>query len=207
MVAFDAKSHWEAVYRNKSPLEVSWYQREPLMSLGLIERSGVAKDAPLIDVGGGASVLVDRLCELGYSRLAVLDVAGRALDLAKKRLGAKAAQVEWFEADVLDFTPPHAFALWHDRAVFHFLTRPSHRRAYVRRLDGSVAAGGQVIMGAFTLGGPKRCTGLDIVQYDAEGLLRELGEGFQLLEEAHELHTMPGGGEQDFAWFRLQKRR
>lgn len=201
----DAKSHWEAVYRDMSPLEVSWYQQEPTLSLELIRRSGVAHVAPIIDVGGGASVLVDRLLAAGYTELSVLDIAARSLDCARQRLGAAAGQTDWIEADITTFRPSHMYALWHDRAVFHFLTGKADRARYVETLHLALQPGGHLIIAAFAIGGPEKCSGLDIVQYDADKLLAELGSGFELMETRPEAHTTPAGGEQRFNYFRLIK--
>lgn len=201
----DRKQHWEQVYANKSPLEVSWYQAEPRQSLELIQRSGLGKDAPLIDVGGGASLLIDRLQADGYRRLAVLDISGAALTVARQRLGAHAADIEWYEADVTRFSAPHPFSLWHDRAVFHFLTTADDRQHYVDVLRRTLVAGGHVIIAAFAPGGPVRCSGLDIVQYDAAKLTAELGPDFRLEEQRAETHLTPAGKEQQFGFFRLRK--
>lgn len=202
----DRKQHWEDVYTNKSPLEVSWYQQEPAVSLRLIAASGLTKDAPLIDVGGGASLLVDRLLALGYTRLAVLDIAGQALAHARSRLGERAGAVAWYEADVTAFAPPHPFALWHDRAVFHFLTEATERRRYVETLRRTLLPDGQVVIAAFAVGGPTRCSGLPIVQYDAQRVCGELGAGFELLEQVDEAHVTPGAKVQAFSFFRFVRR-
>jgi SAM-dependent methyltransferase len=199
----ERKEHWEAVYANKSPLEVSWYQKEPALSLGLIENAGVGPHEAILDVGGGASLLVDRLAAAGYHYLSVLDISARALDVARVRLGDKAGEIEWYESDITAFNPPHAYTLWHDRAVFHFLTTLADRKRYVEILKSALRPGGHLVLGTFALGGPTRCSGLDIVQYDATKLLTELGEGFSLEEERSELHITPAAREQKFAFFRL----
>ena len=201
----ERQEHWNKVYADKSPLEVSWYQQAPELSLSMIARSGIALDAPLIDVGGGASTLVDHLLAKGYRRPAVLDISGLALAHARQRLGAEARQVEWFEADVTAFEAPHPYALWHDRAVFHFLTEADDRRRYVAALERALSPTGQVIIAAFAIGGPEQCSGLDIVQYDAAKLSAELGAGFTLLEQASELHHTPAGGEQRFGYYRFAR--
>ncbi len=200
---FDRKQHWEQVYAGKSPLEVSWFQVKPEISLKLIQNTGIAKDGFIIDVGGGASVLVDNLLRQGHENLAVLDISAGALAAARERLGERAGDVEWFEADVTRFSPPHAYALWHDRAVFHFLTEQADREKYLRSLEKTLPRGGHIIIAAFAIGGPEKCSGLDIVQYDAPGLLDVLGEGFALVEEMQETHVTPAGGAQEFSYFRL----
>jgi len=202
----DRKQHWEKVYSNKSPLEVSWYQTEPRLSLELIQATGLDKGAPVIDVGGGASVLVDRLLAAGYRDLSVLDISGQALAHARQRLGEQAARVEWLEADITTFVPPHPYQLWHDRAVFHFLTQADDRRRYVDCLRRALVPGGHLILAAFAVGGPLKCSNLDIVQYDAAKLSAELGPGFRLVEEKGELHDTPSGKQQKFGYYRFLHR-
>lgn len=199
------KTHWDEVYSNKSPLEVSWYQKEPALSLQLIENTGISTDAAIIDIGGGASILIDHLNERGYQHLAVLDISGNALAYAKKRLASAADHIEWFESDITVFQSPHQFDLWHDRAVFHFLTTATDRERYVETLQRTLKPGGHLIMAAFAIGGPSKCSGLDIVQYDAEKLLTELGSDFTLLEENSEIHVTPTEKAQQFAYFRFIK--
>lgn len=200
------KVHWEQVYMDKSPLEVGWYQAEPALSLRLIDSFELPKAAAIIDVGGGASLLVDRLHERGFRRLAVLDVSAQALAHAKARLGAKADNIEWLEADVTAFRAPHAYALWHDRAVFHFLTQAADRRRYVEVLKRTLEPGGGLIMATFALDGPLKCSGLEVVRYDAETLSAELGDEFELLEQAAELHITPAHQTQRFSYFRFIRR-
>lgn len=200
---FDRKAHWENIYQDKSPLNVSWYQKEPALSLELIHNTRVASDEAIIDVGGGASVLVDCLCEEGFTKLAVLDISGNALSCAKKRLGDFAQNVEWYESDITRFDAPHQFSLWHDRAVFHFLTNKSDRNSYVETLTNALRPGGHAIIAAFAIGGPEKCSGLDIVQYDAAKLVAELGKDFELVEERSEVHNTPDSKEQKFMYFRF----
>jgi SAM-dependent methyltransferase len=205
MTDFDAKAHWERIHSERSPLEVSWYQREPTLSLALVRQSGVLAEHPIVDVGGGASTLVDTLLAAGYRRLAVLDISARALAHAKARLGAAATQIEWYETDVTAFAPPHRFALWHDRAVFHFLTEEHDRDAYLRSLDRALLPDGQVIIAAFAIGGPSKCSGLNIVQYDAASLGIVLGARFKLLETVSEAHLTPRGDIQLFGYHRFMR--
>ena len=197
----DRKEHWEKVYGNKSPLEVSWYQKEPTLSLQLIGNAELAPDAAIIDVGGGASLLVDKLCKAGYKDLTVLDVSARALEHARKRLTDKACQILWFEADVTRFEPPREYTLWHDRAVFHFLTDQADRESYVSVLRKALKPGGHLIIMAFALDGPLKCSGLETVQYDADKLIAELGSGFKLIETGYETHVTPTGNLQKMAYF------
>jgi len=199
------KEHWNTVYTTKAPDEVSWHQVCPEVSLGLIERAGIAKDAGIIDVGGGASTLVDHLLEAGYLRLAVLDISHVALEHARTRLGEKAVRVEWMVADVTEFAPPHSFALWHDRAVFHFLTDAADRRKYLEALRRTVPPGGQVIIAAFTPHGPEKCSGLEVCRHDAASVCAELGAEFELLEHMEETHRTPWDMEQAFGYYRFRR--
>lgn len=201
----DRKAHWERIYADKSPQAVGWYQHEPSLSLRLIRHADIDPNASIIDVGGGASVLVDRLHESGFHQLAVLDISGHALDHARQRLGQAAAAIEWHETDVTQFDPPHAYAVWHDRAVFHFLTDAQDRRRYVQSLDKALPPGGSLIVAAFALDGPETCSGLQVVRYDAAGLGAELGSGFKLMETALEMHRTPSGGRQKFGFYRFVK--
>ncbi len=197
------KQHWERVYRTRPTDEVSWYQSEPVVSLQLIANSGIQFQDAIIDVGGGASVLVDRLLAKGYQNPAVLDISGAALACARQRLGKGADRVQWYESDVTEFVPPHTFQLWHDRAVFHFLTDPQDRRRYVEVLRAAVPKEGQVIIASFDLDGPTQCSGLDVERYDEQRLMDALGDGFALLESVSETHITPAAKEQRFQYFRL----
>ncbi len=201
----DRKIHWEKIYTDKSPFDVSWYQKEPMLSLQLIHGTGVAKDAYMIDVGGGASVLVDHLIDEDFPNVTVLDIAAGSLAYAKERLGEKARAVKWIEADVTEFVAPHQFDLWHDRAVFHFLTEATDRRKYVEVLERSLMVGGHLIIATFAAGGPTKCSGLNIVQYDAKKLQGELGRDFVFVEERALIHITPTKREQKFAYFRFTK--
>jgi len=198
------QEHWNQVYQTKGTDDVSWYQRRPDLSLALIAASSVSKDAGVIDVGGGASTLIDFLLDDGYTRLAVLDLSGTALTHSRSRLGARAATVEWFEADVISFTPPHRFGLWHDRAVFHFLTAADDRCGYVATLRQTLQPGGFVVLATFALDGPQMCSGLDVMRYDEHSILAELGTEFQLQEVRRETHITPWHSEQRFIYFRFQ---
>lgn len=199
----ERRDHWNRVYETKTVDSVSWFQTRPGLSLKLIAASGICKDAAIIDVGGGASVLVDHLLEFGYTNLSVLDLAGAALKASRSRLGAKAAAVEWIKADIATFEPPRRYALWHDRALFHFLTDTSDRAGYVATLRKALQPGGTVIIATFAPDGPPKCSGLDVVRYDVDSIAAELGEGFQLLETLRETHVTPGKAEQKFNYFRF----
>jgi hypothetical protein len=200
------QEHWNQVYQTKGTQDVSWYQRRPDLSLALITASGVSKDAGIIDVGGGASTLVDCLLDGGYTGLAVLDLAGVALANSRARLGDRAGAVEWFEADVTSFEPPHRFGLWHDRAVFHFLTAAEDRRGYVAALRRALIPGGAAVISTFALDGPPKCSGLDVLRHDEASIQSELGADFQLLEVRRETHITPWESEQRFIYFRFQRR-
>ncbi len=199
------KEHWEKVYGEKAPDSVSWYQAEPTLSLLMMERSGVGPGQPVIDVGGGTSLLVDNLAQRGFADVTVLDISSHALEKVRERIGEPAGTVELIESDLLDFEPTRSYALWHDRAVLHFLTRPDEQARYAQVLRAALAPGGTVIVATFAVGGPKRCSGCETVQYDAHRLSRMLGSDFELLEEVFESHRTPAGGEQAFAWFRLHR--
>ena len=197
----DSKAHWEKVYRTKQPTEVSWYRPHLDVSLQLIEEAVPDRDARIIDVGGGESTLVDDLLSRGYHNLSVLDVSAIALAVARERLGDKANQINWICGDVTTFAfPRHEYDLWHDRAVFHFLTEQSGRAAYVRQVAHAVKPGGHVIVAAFGPDGPNKCSGLDVVRYDPDELHDEFGPRFQLVKHLTELHQTPAGAVQQFTY-------
>ena len=199
------RSHWENVYTTKDPESVSWFQSSPKISLELIDASGVDLSGSIIDIGGGASGLVDALVDRGQRFVAVLDIAGAGLAVAKHRLGARGADVEWIVANVTNWQPARPFDLWHDRAVFHFLTSEADRHGYLAALDRGLVVGGTLIMATFALDGPERCSGLIVRRYDAEGLATELGPGFELIETRREAHHTPGGTVQNFTWTRFKR--
>lgn len=197
------KAHWEDVYRRREPEQLSWYQARPEQSLRLIERAAAAAGRRVIDVGGGAATLIDSLLDLDFAGLAVLDLSGVAIARAKARLGVRAGLVEWFEADVTSFEPPHRWDVWHDRAVFHFLTDPADRRAYGAVLRRALEPAGQVVIATFGPRGPQRCSGLEVVRYSAGSLAGELGPELVLVESAVEAHRTPAGATQEFLYCRL----
>jgi ubiquinone/menaquinone biosynthesis C-methylase UbiE len=198
----ERKEHWEAIYKTKAPNEVSWYQERPTKSLELIKASKIKKDAAVIDVGGGASTLVDHLLSNGFRRLTVLDISLEALQKAKARLSTTYADaVTWMEGDVTQvILPYHFYDLWHDRAVFHFLTSPEDRQRYIRTLNDALKPGGHVIMATFALEGPPKCSGLEVMRYSPETLSKELGAEFKLISSVSEIHQTPSGGDQNFIY-------
>jgi SAM-dependent methyltransferase len=198
MIEAQRKEHWEAVYRAKGEAGVSWFQEEPRLSLELIRSLAPARGGRIIDVGGGASVLVDRLLDPPFEEIAVLDLSETALGLAKARLGKRAGRVRWIVADVTEVPGLGTFDIWHDRAVFHFLTDAADRRRYVHLARRTVPEGGHLIIATFAEDGPRRCSDLDVCRYDAGSLASELGESFALVGEAGETHTTPWGSSQAF---------
>lgn len=199
------RQHWQKVWTGNGEKGKSWYQESPRISIDLIERSGVSPADPVIDIGGGASRLVDHLLDRGYRDLTVLDLSVAALEHARHRLGKRAHDVTWIVADVTTFRPDRRYALWHDRAAFHFLVSGVDRKEYCAVMDRSLTTGGQAIIGTFAPDGPARCSGLDIVRYDACGLMAELGPDWELAEESKETHITPAGAEQRFGFYRIKR--
>lgn len=197
----DLKHHWEHVYQTKPVDGVSWFQPHAELSLGLIRATAPDKQSPVIDVGGGASTLVDDLLAEGYGDLSVLDISGAALTAAKNRLGDNAHLVSWIEGDITKIVlARHRYDLWHDRAVFHFLTDPEDRRAYVRQVMRAVRPGGHVIVASFAEDGPEKCSGLPVVRYSPDALHAQFGTAFQLVGHEREAHHTPAGKEQLFTY-------
>ena len=197
----DSQTHWEKIYTEKAPDAVSWYRPHLEPSLTLIEKAAPGRSASIIDVGGGESTLVDDLLARGYENITVLDIAQTAIDANRKRLGKASERVHWLAADITTVElPPSAYDVWHDRAVFHFLSTMSDRVTYVRQVARAVRHGGHVIVGAFGPEGPLKCSGLDVVRYDAESLYREFGIQFRLLGSSKELHLTPFGTVQQFLY-------
>lgn len=195
------RDHWEQVYTTKAPAEMSWYQEHPVLSMELVRSARVHRDAAILDAGGGASTLVDDLVDAGFRNVTVLDISGAALAAARSRLGPGASGVRWIEADLLEAPlAENSFDLWHDRAVFHFLTLPEARRAYVRQMRRALRPGGHLIVATFAEDGPVKCSGLPAMRYSAAGLAAELGEGWTLLAEEKEDHATPSGNIQRFTY-------
>lgn len=200
------REHWETVYSTKAPDSVSWFQEHAKTSLNLIESLNLDKSAPIIDVGGGASTLVDDLLVTGYSALTVLDLSGAALEIAKKRISSNSEKVQWQEADVTEVEfSNHQFEVWHDRAVFHFLTKLDEREAYIRNVIHSVRPSGHIIISTFADDGPTQCSGLPVMRYSANALHAEFGENFFLKEHFKEDHSTPFGTTQKFVFCHFVK--
>lgn len=200
----DWKDHWESLYAEKNPDEVNWYQSHPQYSLSLIDDTGIGTAAGIIDVGGGASTLVDHLLQAGYRDITVLDIARTAIERVQQRLGDLGQQVTWIEGDVTGYSPDRSYDIWHDRAVFHFLTLDSDRNAYLEALHNTLKPGGQAIIATFSDIGPLQCSGLDIMRYNPGSLSLALGTQLQLVETLTEEHRTPGGGLQQFVYCRFR---
>ncbi|MGH3505062.1 MAG: class I SAM-dependent methyltransferase [Nocardioidaceae bacterium] len=192
--------HWDEVYQNKGASQVSWFQQNPTVSLALLDRAGVDTTAPIVDVGGGASVLAGRLLERGYGDVSVLDVSADALRLARQRLGESAGDVHFEHVDLLDWSPQRRYTVWHDRAVFHFLTEPGQRARYREVVAAALAPGGFLIVGTFAADGPERCSGLPVARYAPDELAGQLGTGFTVVATRREHHHTPAGVDQPFTW-------
>jgi SAM-dependent methyltransferase len=195
------KAHWDKVYSSKPAQAVSWFAPHLETSLKLIHEASTRKDTAIIDIGGGESTLVDDLFSEGYRNLSVLDISQKAIDVAKGRMGQNANRIQWYCADITQACLPEAyFDIWHDRAVFHFLTKQSYRDQYIERVKRSVKHGGYVIMATFGPEGPTQCSDLDIVRYDSKSLHNQFGDAFQLLESSTEIHQTPMGTTQQFLY-------
>lgn len=199
------QAHWQKVYGEKAPADVSWFQADPALSLSFI-RKYAAVDRAVIDIGAGASVLADKLVEAGYDKVSLLDISSEALDVTRTRLGVRADRIaSYIASDIQAFSPVNNYQVWHDRAVLHFLTSEEDQKAYKRALDAGLVGGGYFIVGTFAIGGPEKCSGLAIRQYDETRMADFLGEGYGLVEKREELHQTPWGSEQKFAWFVYRK--
>ncbi len=197
----DRKAHWENVYTSKPGTEVSWYREHLDNSLKMILQTEVERDAAIIDVGGGSSTLVDDLLGNGFIDVTVLDISDAALEASRARLGERSAQVSWIEADITTVNlPPNRFDVWHDRAVFHFLTNAEDRRKYVEQVERSVKPGGHIIVASFGLEGPQKCSGLDVVRYSPDLMHNEFGSHFRLVSSLNETHETPFGTTQAFVY-------
>ncbi|MGE0802578.1 MAG: class I SAM-dependent methyltransferase [Lautropia sp.] len=196
-----SREHWEQVYATKAPDAVSWYAPHLSESLDYIRKTGVGCSASIIDVGGGEATLVDDLLDAGYQQVSVLDISATALEVCRERLSERAAGVRWIAADVLVHAfEPASVDVWHDRAVFHFLTRPAQRIAYVHQVVRALRPGGFAIVGAFGPQGPLQCSGLPVARYSSDELHDEFGARFRLLDHSLSVHTTPWGTAQQFVY-------
>mgnify|MGYP006281653695 CR=1 FL=1 len=192
------QTHWDEVYSTKGEADVSWFQENPDISLELIDLVGTPKTSAVIDVGGGASRLVDCLLERGFENVTVLDLSGEALEVARARLGHQQNKAKWVVADATEWMPPEIYDLWHDRAAFHFLTLQQQQRAYIERMRRGLRVGGHLIFGTFALDGPEKCSGLPVIRHSAESLASLLGADFVLVDARNHQHTTPWGAVQRF---------
>jgi SAM-dependent methyltransferase len=197
-MSLDPGRHWEEIYRRDDAGEVSWFEEVPRHSLELIRATGLSRDSPILDIGGGASRLVDHLVSAGYTDLTVLDISAAALALARARLAKAADSIDWIDADVTRFQPNRRYALWHDRAAFHFLVTPEDQQRYVRALKAALGPRGHVILATFGPEGPTRCSGLPVHRYSAGELCAALGSGFELKRSELVEHRTPAGRSQQF---------
>ena len=198
MESANRQAHWENVYTTKGENEVSWYQQSPAPSSELIVQAGATHASAIIDVGGGASRLVDHLVEQGFEDITVLDLSAAALEAAKRRLESRADRVHWIVADATAWEPVKSYDIWHDRAAFHFLTDEKDRAAYIARLARVVKVGGHAIIGTFALDGPEKCSGLPVARYDSASLGQALGAKFRLVDTRRHEHATPWGSKQMF---------
>lgn len=203
----ESPTHWNTVYTTRTEREVSWFEPVPECSLQMLDAAGVGTDACVIDVGGGDSHLVDALLDRGFHCLAVLDISGAALLRARERLGARASVPTWIDADVISDWSWRPSDVWHDRAVFHFLTTPADREAYGRHLHDTLKVGGTAIIATFALDGPEKCSGLPVARYSPESLAAELGDSLQLAESESHGHSTPWGATQSFQYSRFTRMR
>lgn len=205
MSILEKQTHWQNVYQTKAERDVSWFQETPTLSLDLIRATGLGTDASIIDVGGGASRLVDALTTEGFRSLTVLDVSEKALATSRDRLGPLSQHVTWIVADMTSWRPDKRYDLWHDRAAFHFLTDPSDRAAYAACVQNAVHAGGHVIIGTFAPDGPERCSGLPVIRHDATSIGETLGQSFKFIDSRRHDHQTPRGTIQRFQFSRFQR--
>lgn len=206
MIQSERQSHWQNVYLSKGEQQVSWTQSDPQPSLGLIEKFAADRNASIVDIGGGASRLVDALLAHGFAAITVLDLSEAALESAKARLGERDACVRWIAADATAWQPPQAFDIWHDRAAFHFLVEARDRAAYLDRLHAGVKPGGYAIIATFAPDGPEKCSGLPVQRYSPESLSKTIGNAFDLVEHQVHRHVTPWGAEQSFQFSVLRRR-
>lgn len=207
MENFDRQAHWENIYNTKALKDVSWFQPSPETSLNFLKQLNISKTASIIDIGGGDSLLVDHLLELGYQDISVLDISGTAIARAKQRLGAKADQVKWMISDITAFVPPMPYDFWHDRAAFHFLTNEQDVANYVEVAQKSIKPQGILVVGTFSLQGPTKCSGIEIKQYSEDTLTERFNLHFDKIQCATLDHITPSGSIQNFVFCSFRKRK
>lgn len=200
-----ARAHWDAAFERRGAEGVSWHESWPRMSLEMIDALALARDDAIVDVGGGASALAGVLASRGFTDLTVVDISERALRVAREAMGAGSRRIDWVCADILEWEPERSFRLWHDRAVFHFLTDAPSRDRYVARAASAVREGGHLVIGVFAEDGPASCSGLPVARYSAAGISAAFGTGFSLSEERRDEHHTPGGAVQAFTWVSLRR--
>lgn len=200
------KEHWEAIYQNKRLQEVSWYQAIPESSLNFFKDHAISKEAPILDIGGGDSLLVDHLLEMGFKNITVLDISESAIQRAKNRLGEKAQQVEWIISDIVDFQPSQSYEVWHDRAAFHFLTLVEETNTYLKLVKNWIRPKGYLFISTFSVLGPKKCSGLEIKQYSENTLTQKFNEGFKIIDCFTHLHQTPFNTQQEFLYCSFQRK-
>ncbi|HJS40971.1 MAG TPA: class I SAM-dependent methyltransferase [Sphingomicrobium sp.] len=201
----EPREHWRQVYEAKRPDEVSWFQASPAPSLDALDRLGAGPAKSLVDVGAGAATLADALLDRGWSDLTLVDVSEPALEASRQRLGERAGKVNWEVADIRHWRPDRTFDVWHDRAVFHFLTEAAGRTGYKRALAEGTRPGSHVVLATFAPDGPEQCSGLPVQRYDAAALAAELGGAFRMIDHWRETHVTPWGSEQSFQWCVFEK--
>jgi SAM-dependent methyltransferase len=201
----ESKEHWQSVYQSKGSSEVSWYQEFPNTSFNLIKETNLKQDQAIIDVGAGASTLIDALVDEGFKDLTVVDISERSLQYAQERLGGFSKKINWITADVTEYKFQRKYDFWHDRAVFHFLTDLNARGKYKQALDQALAVNSYLIIATFALDGPTKCSGLEVESYDAMKLQIELGDKFSLIKSIDENHLTPWEAEQKFTYCLFEK--
>ena len=201
----DRKNHWEKIYTSKDEHQLSWYQESAAISLQMLEKISATKEQSILDVGAGASVLTDALIKQGYKDISLLDISDPAFSAVKQRLGKNADIPEYYVSDITTFDTNRQFDIWHDRAVFHFLTEAEDRKKYVACMDRLLSKNGYAIIGTFSFNGPTMCSGLDIVQYDKEKINAELGLTFEIIETYTDVHATPSGKKQEFMYFIIRR--
>ena len=199
------KNYWDTIYQDKPTIELGWFQEVPAISLDLIKSAGIDKDAKIIDIGGGDSLLVDHLLELGYSNITVLDLSESAIERAKKRLGSKGSEVNWICSDIRDFNTDEKFDLWHDRACFHFLIDNADIQIYTSKINQFLAEKGIVVLGTFSKTGPQKCSGLPIKQYDSKTITQIFTQDFYVEKSLEATHITPSLARQNYVFCRLKR--